>query len=158
MYLCTINKNLQTMRKSIIIAAITIVFAHFFMSSTPDDNNESRQFKGRFYNAENKIYIDINLYDHNIIIPMQEVLGELDGYIASDQCGTTWCIVSSQVKGNKATIDVINNYGSEDFNATLQLKGDSILSYTHNGGSTLKFPVNRKWQKIPSKLIFKRTR
>ena len=120
------------------------------------DETPEKPFKGRFYNDEHKIYIDINLYDHNVVIPMQEVLGELDGYIASDQCGTTWCIVSSETKGNKATIDVINNYGSEDFRASLQIIGDSILNYSHKGGSTLKFPVNRKWQKIPSQVTFKR--
>ncbi|MBQ7424094.1 MAG: hypothetical protein IJ549_00155 [Prevotella sp.] len=146
------------MRKTIALAVLTALSSLLFMSAATGDDNEARPFKGRFYNAEHKIYIDCNLYDHNIIIPMQEVLGELDGYIASDQCGTTWCIVSSNVKGNKATIDVINNYGSEDFTATLKIHGDTTLTYSHEGGSTLKFPVNRKWQKIPAKLTFKRTR
>lgn len=143
------KKILTTIFFFTLISAGSIVFAS-------DNDTPEKLFKGRFYNEEHKIYIDINLYDHNVIIPMQEVLGELDGYIASDQCGTTWCIVSSETKGNKATIDVINNYGSEDFRASMQIIGDSILNYSHKGGSTLKFPVNRKWQKIPSQVTFKR--
>lgn len=39
-------------------------------------------FVGRFYNEEYHIFLDINFNEKNIIVPNQEVFGELDGYIS----------------------------------------------------------------------------
>ena len=72
----------------------------------------------------------------------------------SSQCTHVWVIVSSEVEGNTAVIEMVNNYGSEDFSALLTLNADGSLTYKHLKGSTLKFPVNRKWQKIPQKVTF----
>ena len=113
-------------------------------------------FVGKYYNEEYHIYLDINFQDKNVIVPDQEVFGELDGYIGSTLCNTVWPIASSIITKNTAKIEVINNYGSEDFKASLILTDPNTISYDHKGGSTLKFPVNKKWQKIPSKLIFKK--
>jgi len=115
-----------------------------------------KPFVGRFYNEEYHIYLDINFNDKNVIVPNQEVFGELDGYIGSTLCTTVWPITSSEITGTNARMEVINNYGSEDFEAILKMTDANTISYVHKGGSTLKFPVNRKWQKIPSKLIFKK--
>ena len=107
-------------------------------------------------NEEYKIFLEINFTQKNIVVPNQEVFGELDGYIGSTQCNTVWPITSSDVKGKNAFIEVINNYGSEDFEASLKMLNDSTIQYEHKNGSTLKFPVNRKWHKIPTKLTFTR--
>ena len=117
-----------------------------------------KNFCGKFYNEEYKIFLEINFTQKNIVVPNQEVFGELDGYIGSTQCNTVWPITSSDVKGKNAFIEVINNYGSEDFEASLKLLNDSTILYEHKNGSTLKFPVNKKWHKIPKKLEFKRVR
>ena len=131
-----------------------ITFAYFIMNSII--MIAQQPFEGRYYNEEYNIYIDINFYDKNVIVPNQEVFGDLDGYIGSTLCNTVWPITSSSITKNSAKISVINNYGSEDFKASLSLIDSNSLSYEHKGGSTLKFPVNKKWQKIPSKIVFKR--
>ena len=89
-------------------------------------------------------------------MPGQEVFGEMDGYVGSTQTTHVWAIVSSTVEGNTATLDLVNNYGSEDFQATLTHEKDGSYTWKHQGGSTLKFPVDRKWQKIPTKVVFTR--
>ena len=131
-----------------------ITFACFIMNSII--MIAQQPFEGRYYNDEYNIYIVINFYDKNVIVPNQEVFGDLDGYIGSTLCNTVWPITSSSITKNSAKISVINNYGSEDFKASLSLIDSNSLSYEHKGGSTLKFPVNKKWQKIPSKIVFKR--
>ena len=67
-----------------------------------------------------------------------------------------WTIVTSEVKGHTAHIEMINNYGSEDVSATLTHEKDGSYTYKHLSGSTLKFPVGQKWHKIPSKVVFKK--
>lgn len=111
---------------------------------------------GKFYNQEYKIFLKIDLVNKNIVVDDQTVFGEMDGYIGSDQCNHIWAIVSSEIINGKAEIEVVNNYGSEDFQATLTKDKDNNLIFKHTEGSVLKFPVNRKWQKIPSKILFVR--
>ena len=50
---------------------------------------------------------------------------------------------------------MINDYGSEDLTATLTVENDSLYVLKQVEGSTLKVPKDGKWQKLPSKLVFK---
>ena len=115
---------------------------------------DSTVFIGEYYNDEYKVFIKINFVDKDILVPGQEILGELDGFFGSTQSSHIWAITSSDVEGDTAQIEVINNYGSEDFTATIIIKNDGTLEFKHLSGSTFKFPVNKKWQKLPSKLLF----
>jgi hypothetical protein len=117
-------------------------------------SNDSIAFIGEFHNNEYNVYIKINFIDKDILVPGQEILGELDGYFGSTQSSHIWPITSSEVEGSSAKIEVINNYGSEDFTASIILKNNNTLEFKHLKGSTFKFPVNKKWQKLPSKLTF----
>ena len=117
-------------------------------------SNDSIAYIGTFHNNEYNVYIKINFIDKDILVPGQEILGELDGYFGSTQSSHIWPITSSEVEGNTAKIEVINNYGSEDFTASIILKDNNTLEFKHLKGSTFKFPVNKKWQKLPSKLTF----
>ena len=117
-------------------------------------STDSIAFIGEFHNNEYNVYIKINFIDKDILVPGQEILGELDGYFGSTQSSHIWPITSSEVEGNTAKIEVINNYGSEDFTASIILKDNNTLEFKHLKGSTFKFPVNKKWQKLPSKLTF----
>ena len=113
-------------------------------------------FIGRWENEELKIFVVLNLMEKNIEVPGQEVFGEMDGYIGCTETTHIWAIVSSQVEGKTATLDVINNYGSEDLQATFTREKDGSYTWKHQEGSTLKFPVDRKWYKIPGKVTFKK--
>lgn len=119
-----------------------------------DDKNI---FDVYIYNDEYKIFIRINLYDKDILAPGQEILGNIDGYIGSKQCSQIWPVVCSKIiNKNTAEIEVVNNYGSEDFIARLTVNKDGTYILKKNEGSTLKFPVKGKWQKIPSVVVFKK--
>lgn len=118
---------------------------------------EERPFDVTLDNDEYKIYMRLNLYDKNLTVPGQDVLGEVDGYIASRQSRTTWLVVGSEIVDAKtARLEVVNDYGSEDFTAELKLNSDGTYSYKKKDGSTLKFAVRGKWQKLPGSLEFVR--
>ena len=108
-------------------------------------------FDTTIHNDEYKIYITLNLYDKNVQVPDQDVLGEVEGYIGSSQCRSKWLIVDSRMVNDRtAELEVINDYGSEDFTAVLKMNNDGTYTFKKKNGSTLKFAVNRKWQKLPS--------
>lgn len=114
-----------------------------------------KPFDVEIYNDEYKVSIKMNLYDKNITVPRQEVYGELDGFISSKQSSSVWLITSSKIINDKtAEIEVVNDYGSEDFIATLKLNENGTYTLDKTDGSTLKFAVNRKWQKLPGKVVF----
>ncbi|MBR2101357.1 MAG: hypothetical protein IJ928_01255 [Prevotella sp.] len=110
-------------------------------------------FIKKLHNEEFKIFLEIDLLGKAVTVPGQEVFGELDGYMGSEQSETVWPVVASEIDGRIATLDFINNYGSEDFTATLTLNDDGTYTFRHLEGSVLKFPVKGKWQKIPAKFI-----
>jgi hypothetical protein len=118
--------------------------------------SDSTLFKGFLQNAEYGVYLRINFHQQNILIPGQEILGELPGYLGKDHNSFCWPIVSAEVKGKKATLQMINDYGSEDLEATLTRQNDSIFILRQGKGSTIKVPSNGKWQKLPPVLPFKR--
>ena len=136
------------MKKKLIIAALSLVT----LMATAQNNNAL--FKGYVYNKEYDVYLDINFYDSNITVPGQEIFGKIPGYFGDKRDSRKWLITDASIKGNTAYISMINDYGSEDLKAELTVKNDGTYELKQVEGSTLKIARNRKWCKMPKKLIF----
>lgn len=114
-------------------------------------------FKAYLYNDEYEVYLRINFYDQNIKIPGQELYDDLPGYLGRKNHSFCWVMVSAKIESeDKATMTLINDFGSEDLTASLTMKNDSIYIFKQEEGSTVKIPKNGKWQKLPKTLEFKR--
>ena len=124
------------------------------MTAAAQENTDSI-FKGRIENAEYQVWIEMNFYENNVKVPQQAVLGELPGYFGAKRDSRKWLILDTDIKGNIATITLVNDYGSEDLVATLTRNADGTYTLAQKSGSTLKIAVNNKWVKIPKKLVFK---
>ena len=140
------------MRKSILtIIALWLTISAFA------EQKDSTTFRAYLYNDEYDVYLRINFYDEDIKVPGQELYGTLPGYLGKKNNSFCWVITSAKIKNRKtATLNLINDYGSEDLTATLTRQNDSIYVLKQESGSTLKVPKNSKWQKIPKTLEFKR--
>lgn len=112
-------------------------------------------FHAYIYNDEYKVYMDLNLYEENVRVPGQDIFGDVPGYFGAVRDSRKWLITSSKISSNdKATLAIVNDYGSEDLTATLTYNPSSntyVLRQT--GGSRLKIAVDRKWVKIPTELV-----
>ena len=116
-----------------------------------------KSFRAYLINNQYNVYMRINFYDQNITIPGQELYGELPGFLGKQRNSFCWVITSCNVKNEKeATLQLINDFGSEDLEATLTRENDSIYVLKQENGSTLKVPNNGKWQKLPKRLEFLR--
>lgn len=111
-------------------------------------------FHTYIYNDEFKVYMDINLYENNVIVPDQELFGEIPGYFGAKRDQRKWLITSAKIDGkNSATLEIVNDYGSEDLTATLTYNPeDDSYVLKQKSGSRIKIVVNRKWVKIPTEL------
>ena len=133
------------------------IIALWLTISTFAEKKDSTAFRAYLYNNEYEVYLRINLYDEDIKVPGQELYGTLPGYLGKKNNSFCWVVTSARIKDSKtATLDMINDYGSEDLTATLIRKNDSIYILKQESGSTLKVPKNSKWQKIPKTLELKR--
>ena len=114
-------------------------------------------FRAYIYNNEYDVYMQIDFYDQNISVPGQDLFGQVPGFLSKKNYTFAWLITSATIKGDKAHLSLINDYGSEDLTATLIRKNDSIFVLKQEDGSTLKVPAKGgKWQKLPKTLEFKK--
>ena len=118
--------------------------------------NTAKPFRAYIYNNEYEVFMRLDLYGESITVPGQELYGELPGYLGKKHNSFCWVITSSKIEGQTAELQMINDYGSEDLTATLTVENDSLYVLKQVEGSTLKVPKDGKWQKLPSKLVFKR--
>ena len=118
---------------------------------------DSTAFRAYLINNEYEVYLRINFYDQNIKIPGQELYGELPGYLGKKNNSFCWVITSCKVESEKkATLQLINDFGSEDLTATLTRKNDSIYVLRQGDGNPIKVPSKGKWQKLPKTIELKR--
>ena len=113
-------------------------------------------FRAYLINKEDSVFLRIDFYQESISVPGQDLYGKLPGYLSKQHNSFCWLITSAEVDGNKATLQMINDYGSEDLTATLTAESDSVYVLKQIDGSTLKVPNNGKWQKLPKTLELKR--
>lgn len=114
-------------------------------------------FCGTLVNDEYQVWLDIDFYAKDILVPDQELFGELAGYLGARRDPRKWLITDAEILSpNAAQLEIINDYGSEDLTATLTLLPDGSYQLRQNDGSPIRIVVNRKWLKLPKTLIFKR--
>ena len=90
--------------------------------------DSQKNFAGLFVNDEYNIYLKIDLYSKGIEVPEHEMFGLLPGYLGKKNNNFYWLITSFNVKSNKtANLEFINDYGSEDFIASISKKNDSTF-------------------------------
>ena len=114
----------------------------------------AQSMNGYYYNDEYQVYLRINAEGQDVTVPGQEIYGELTGYFGSKRDGRLWLITDARkTEKNKLLITVINDYGSEDFEALLQEDNEGRITMKHKSGSTFKIVVDRKYVKIPKEIV-----
>ncbi len=126
------------------------------LATTVAAQTDSTAFRAYLYNQEYKVFMRISFHQQDIIIPGQDILGPQPGYMGKDGYTFCWPVITAEVKGNKARLQLVNDYGSEDLDAVLIRENDSIYTLKQGKGSTIKMPDGNKWQKLPKTLILKR--
>jgi hypothetical protein len=138
------------MKKVIATFILTLMLSPVFAQES------KKPFRAYLINKEYSVYLRIDFYQESISIPGQDLYGKLPGYLSKQHNSFCWLITSAEVEGNKATLQMINDYGSEDLTATLTAESDSVYVLKQIEGSTLKIPNNGKWQKLPKTLELRR--
>lgn len=124
-------------------------------ASTNSVGKDSTTFKGYLYNQKYDVFIVMDFYNNNVVVPQQEIYGDMSGYFGDRQDGRKWLFTSATIKNNKtAEIQIINDYGSEDLTATLSTDDGKNFKLKQGKGSTMKIARNRKWLKMPKELDF----
>ena len=158
------------MKQKIILTIMTMlafstnILAQNNLPTTKTDTSSSKNgkiihtndsiFKVHLVNDEFQVWMDIDFYHNNITVPRQEIFGEVPGYFGAVRDTRKWIISDATIKGRKAILTIINDYGSEDLKAELKRNSNGTYTLTRIEGSTMKIVVNNKWVKIPKEIIF----
>ena len=135
-----------------------IIATMLFLLSLLQANAQEKSgpFRAYLYNKEYNVFLKIDFYKQDITVPGQDLYGQLPGYLFKKSNTFCWLITSVDMKGKTATLQMINDYGSEDLTATLTAENDSVFVLKQIDGGTLKVPNNGKWQKLPKTIELKR--
>ncbi len=144
----------MTMNTTARTVAMIILTALSCLTSVAQDS----LFRARIYNKEYDITLHINLYEEAITIPGQSILGKVYGYLKNSSDSRAWIIMGVQLAddGRTASLDIINDYGSEDLTATLTVADDNTYTLTQRDGSTIKVASKGKWVKLPKTMTFRK--
>ena len=119
--------------------------------------SEKKPFKAYIYNNVYEVYIRMNLYDNDVRVPGQELYGELPGFLGKRNNSFCWVMAGAEITGERtATLQMVNDFGSEDLTATLTCVNDSTYMLRQEKGSTIRVPSKGKWVKLPKTIGFKR--
>ena len=135
-----------------------IIATTLFLLSLLQANAQEKSgpFRAHLFNKEYNVFLKIDFYKQDITVPGQDLYGQLPGYLSKRSNTFCWLITSVDMKGKTATLQMINDYGSEDLTATLTAENDSVFVLKQIDGGTLKVPNNGKWQKLPKTIELKR--
>lgn len=110
-------------------------------------------WKMRLSCPQEKINLNIDLYEESITVPTMEDFGPMNGYMNGNVYGV-WMVTSFDIKSNcTATINLSNDLGSETQEAQLTQLTDSTWSLKFTGRNVVKRVSGKKLVKIPSELI-----
>ena len=98
----------------------------------------------------------INFYKNDVTVPGQEIFGTMPGFFGDKRDSRKWLITDAVIVGRTAHLSITNDYGSEDLTADLTVKEDGSYELKQLAGSTLKIARNRKWVKMPKRLVLTR--
>ena len=116
-----------------------------------------RPFHAYLYNKEYQVYLRINFYEQDVTVSGHDLYGQLPGFLGKEHNAFCWPVTSCRIESDrKATMELINDFGSEDLTATLERQGDSLYVLRQVKGNTLKVPHEGKWRKLPKVLPLKR--
>ena len=147
---------MNCMKKTFLLIAAALLSLAAVVVARPALTGTPKGFKGTFHNAEYQVYLTLDFIDNSVTIPGQEVLGEMPGFLGARRDTRKWPIVEVEMKSARvARLVITNDYGSEDLEATLTLNKDGSLTLVQGKGSDIKIVVDRKWLKLPRKLVFK---
>lgn len=138
------------------ICKFILSFVFTLMAVQMMAQNDSTAFHTYLYNKEYNVFMNIDFNHHNVNIPEHELYGPVAGYLGIKTSTFYWIILSAEVKGKTARLEMVNDYGSEDLVASLTQVNDSVYKLTQEKGSSIKLPHKNKWMKLPSTLLFNR--
>ena len=132
------------------------VFVLVFVGSAAAQQKPDGPFKCIVTNQEYNVFLRLNLYEETIPIPGQDILGNTFGYLKKTTDSRVWIVTGVDISkdGKKASLEMVNDYGSEDLNAELTITNDTTYVLRQLEGSTIKVAGKNKWIKLPKELKF----
>lgn len=147
----------QTLIALFLLLSVRLSAQEIQVADTKSGKTDSTAFRAHIYNKEYDVSMHVNFYDQDIVVPGMDLFGPLPGYLTNGHSIFCWLITESELQDDRtAHLVLVNESGSEDLTASLTCDNDSTYTLKQLKGSTLKVLKGKKWQKLPSQMVFKR--
>ena len=115
-------------------------------------------WKLRLTCPQEKINLNIDLYEESITVPTMEDFGPMNGYLNGEVYGV-WTVTSFRVKDDKSAIlNLSNDLGSETQETLLTQLSDSTWSLKLIGHTVVKRVEGKRLVKISPELTMRRAK
>ena len=138
------------MKRLLLLSSLTFVL---LLCAFAQDGK--KPFKGTFFNKENNIRLEIDLYDTTVVVPAYSFLGAMNGYMTG-KLYDAWFVTAHNIKKNKATVKLSNDLGADTQELLLYFNKEGKLVYETQGGNVIRRAENGKWVKLPERMLFDR--
>ena len=98
--------------KAIVMASMLAITCSA-QSVKTTNNSDSTIFKGYLYNKEYDVYIQMDFYHNNIVVPYQEIYGEMPGYFGDKRDGRKWLFTNATIKNKHTAIGMFAAFAEE---------------------------------------------
>ena len=137
------------MKKLLFFASLLLLTSF----ALPAGDKNEQPFERTFYNQENQITIALDLYDTTLVAPNYSFLGKLNGYMTG-RLYDVWFVTDFKIKKGKATVRFSNDLGSDEQEICFTFDKNGQLLYETVGNNVIRRAENRKWIKLPTKMLF----
>ena len=115
-------------------------------------------WKLRLTCPQEKINLNIDLYEESITVPTMEDFGPMNGYLNGEVYGV-WTVTSFRIKDDKSAIlNLSNDLGSETQETLLTQLSDSTWSLKLIGHNVVKRVEGKRLVKISPELTMRRAK
>ena len=83
--------------KKILLIAFVALLSLSAAAQNKVTGKDSTTFKGYLYNEKYNVYLVIDFYHNNVIVPNQEIYGEMAGYFGDRQDGRKWLFTDAKI-------------------------------------------------------------
>ena len=143
------------MKKAIFFARYRTLFFLLFTIALSFQAKSINAQRLDLRNDKFNLIMQLDLTNQDIIVPDHELYGPVAGFVGKTNHSFYWIAVKVENTKKGATIELINDFGSENLTAKIVQLNDSTYELTQLKGSTLRLPEGGKWQKMPTSLIFR---
>ncbi|MBR7027824.1 MAG: hypothetical protein IKI05_00230 [Bacteroidaceae bacterium] len=114
--------------------------------------------RGHWICREQGLHLYLDLGEESLLVPRYEFFGPVNGYMNGKVSDTWFLTTFKPLQHGVWTMRFSNDSGADTQEARLTINADGALAYKCVGTNYLRRSVRRKWEYLPTEMLFERVK